>query len=929
MFRTRSQRRSVFGPASLARSRRPGRVCRLEPLEPRRVLAPLMTDINPGSVASLTTAADPGFTAIGDTVYFATNHDHNIWSWKVGDSAAVEAIDLGAAAGSNTPKNLAAVGNTLVFVGKDSSLWAWNSSSGASQISTATAAQGFVALNGKLLFAASDPTNGNELWITDGTAAGTQLLKDINAGTSDASPTSLTVVDNTVFFLARTAAEGQELWKSDGTAAGTTLVKDVVPGTLSSALTALTAFQGYLYFSTANTASLDGELWRSDGTSAGTALFANLNAADRSNPSDLTVAGNKLFFWAATSTDGRELFVSDGTAAGTHLVTNIASGTASAYPATYPTLGPAPAALGATLIFAATDGTGTSAHGVELWSSDGTAAGTTRLTNFAGTASPVIAQLTTVGPLVYFAATDPTWGREVWQSDGTAAGTRMLADIKPGTDSAGSAPLFLRAAGGALFFSADDGATGREPWTCRPLSADIVDVTPDPRLTSVSSITITFSEKVQSVAWTDFTLSRSGGANLLTAANTLASSDGGQTWVLENLGGITSPAGTYVLSLAASGSNIVDSVGNPLAIGATDSWVKYQQSDLLVDFGTAGLWIWKNNATWQNLHTYNPVSVTTGDLDGNGQADAIVDFGPADGLWVYYNNSTWQRLHTYSAAKILTADLNGDGRDEVIIDFGGNVGTWEYYPAARSWRQLLGIANQGLTAGDLDGNGRKELLADLGTMGLYTLWNDGNWQQLHPFSPVAMITANFDANARQELIVDFGPGLGLWMLNNGSNWQALHSYSTALLAAGDLDGNSRDELIVDFGAGVGVWEYYPATAAWRMLTNVRAARMATGDLDGNGQQELIADLPGYALYVFANNASWQYLHSYHPDGFAVGDLDGSGSATYAPAADTNAADRAIIELLARDGLSSAASAADDLVGVSSIESRQSGKPRVR
>jgi hypothetical protein len=30
------------------------------------------------------------------------------------------------------------------------------------------------------------------------------------------------------------------------------------------------------------------------------------------------------------------------------------------------------------------------------------------------------------------------------------------------------------------------------------------------------------------------------------------------------------------------------------------------QEDLLIDFGAYGLWVWKNNTLWEQLHSANP-----------------------------------------------------------------------------------------------------------------------------------------------------------------------------------------------------------------------------------------------------------------------------------------------------------------------------------
>lgn len=80
-------------------------------------------------------------------------------------------------------------------------------------------------LNGALYFSADNGSNGFELWKSDGTATGTQMVKDIYPGVGSSSPGYLTSVPlanvgNTLFFSA-SSPNVQELWRSDGTAAGT------------------------------------------------------------------------------------------------------------------------------------------------------------------------------------------------------------------------------------------------------------------------------------------------------------------------------------------------------------------------------------------------------------------------------------------------------------------------------------------------------------------------------------------------------------------------------------------------------------------------------------------------------------------------------------------------------------------------------------
>ena len=65
---------------------------------------------------------------------------------------------------------------------------------------------------GQILFKATDGTNGYELWTTDGTAAGTSLLKDIRTGSGSSYPGSITSLGNgSALFSANDGTNGYEL----------------------------------------------------------------------------------------------------------------------------------------------------------------------------------------------------------------------------------------------------------------------------------------------------------------------------------------------------------------------------------------------------------------------------------------------------------------------------------------------------------------------------------------------------------------------------------------------------------------------------------------------------------------------------------------------------------------------------------------------
>lgn len=314
----------------------------------------------------------------------------------------------------------------------------------------------FVA-GGRLNFRADDGVSGNELWTSDGTAAGTTLLKDIYGPASNSTPTKFTTVGETVFFIANDGVNGVELWKTGGTSASTTLVKDINPNVdgagvgLGSSPDDLTAVGNLLYFTATDGAS-GRELWRSDGTEAGTYMVIDLDTAPNASglgPSPtLRELNGLLTFKGWPATGGQELWITDGTAAGTRLVKDIdpsgdgfISGAVNFH---------------GLLLFRGDDGV----SGEEVWRSDGTEEGTFRLADVrAGSLSSFPSNFTVAGDKVFFTANDGR-GTELWVTDGTTAGTELVRDLNVTTSSASSLPTALTAFNGFVFFRANDGVIG-------------------------------------------------------------------------------------------------------------------------------------------------------------------------------------------------------------------------------------------------------------------------------------------------------------------------------------------------------------------------------------------------------------------------------------------------------------------------------------
>jgi hypothetical protein len=122
-------------------------------------------------------------------------------------------------------------------------------------------------------------------------------------------------------------------------------------------------------------------------------------------------------------------------------------------------------------------------------------------------------------------------------------------------------------------FGLVDGVEAIDRFVSNP-TVDIVDVR-DPRAQSpVDSIKIVFSQAVEGFDVSDLTLTRDGGPNLLTGAQTVQSTDGGRTWLLRNLRDLTTPVGRYTLTLNATGSGIVNTstLARPLLEGAIEEW---------------------------------------------------------------------------------------------------------------------------------------------------------------------------------------------------------------------------------------------------------------------------------------------------------------------------------------------------------------------
>jgi ELWxxDGT repeat protein len=421
-----------------------------------------------------------------------------LWQSDGTEGGTVRVRDINPGPGSSTPfpsywclfgcRRFAALDGTLLFVASEPSggaeLWRSDGTDpGTLRVKDIRpgGAGSFVfpydltTVGGTLFFRANDGVNGTELWKSDGTEAGTMMVKDIHPDPAAFGPEGFARLGSSLLFAANEGTSGYEPWKSDGTEAGTVLVKDIYPGSQNGLGGGIVAANGVAFFS-ANDGASGYELWRSDGTEAGTMLVKDINpGAGGSSPFLLTRAGGLLYFLAFSPSSGNfhQLWRSDGTEAGTVLVKNFTPEN----PYDDPDISWL-AEVDGELFFRAND----SVIGSEVWHTDGTEAGTAPVRDIRAGGNAIPVQITSFAGAAYFRAFEDSTGYELWRSDGTEAGTSLVADVNPGPESSYETSPFVSAGGGltkvgaTLFFGARQPDTGFELWalTAEPHACEVL-----------------------------------------------------------------------------------------------------------------------------------------------------------------------------------------------------------------------------------------------------------------------------------------------------------------------------------------------------------------------------------------------------------------------------------------------------------------------
>jgi ELWxxDGT repeat protein len=815
----------------------------------------------------------PQFAALGTKVlvdgYDSANR-RGLWVTD-GTSAGVSELAVtGAYSGglfSGIDPQFAVFGTEVLFKGYDTSshlnLWITDgTSAGTSELAVAGGYSGglfaaatdpsFTVLGNKVLFEGFDSAAKRNLWVTDGTVAGTSEVQVAGAYTgglwSSGNP-NFVVLGSKALFSGYDASARGNLWVTDGTTAGTSELS--VGGSYTSGLFVnlldpyFTAFGTELLFKGWDTSS-HLNLWITDGTSLGTkevlAAGGNPNGIFNYNNQytldpDFTVLAGKVLFKGEDASGNFNLWVTDGTTAGTSELT-VAGANAHGILSNGSTqLYPDLTVLGGKALFAGFDSNG---H-INIWVTDGTSAGTSELIVAGADPSglfynngPVLnPDFTVIGGTAVFEGFDVNGHVNLWVTDGTAAGTSKLA--VSGANSAGLNPsdFFVPPSSPAVAAPAVARVALNVPTPVSGISisengvisgggfalalADAADVPSAAATGVIYTVTVADLQGLLSAAGGGIT-----GSN--TTKLTIVGSLSQVNAVLATLHDLETTAGSDTITVRATDSN--GNISVPATIAVT---IRPSTSDPFGS-GNSGI-LWRNDSGEADIWATNGTTVTGGGSVGN----------PGPG---------W---HT-----IGTGDFNGGGRSGILWqNSSGQAVVWELNGASVIGSGSVGNPGPSWHAvgtGDFNGDGRSDILFQ-NSSGEVDVWELNGTNVIAAGSVGnpgpswhAIGTGYFNADGSSDILLQNDSGeVDIWELNGtsvigggsvgnpGPGWHAL--------GAGDFNGDGYSDILLQNSSGqVVIWEMNGTTVIgggslgnpgpdWHVS--------AIGDYNGDGDSDIL------------------------------------------------------------------------------------------
>jgi len=306
----------------------------------------MVKDINPNGNAIIANFKKCSFNQsmnnVVERMFFQAQDDASTGAF-VSDGTAAGTIKLKALTSANYFTTLSAIGSDfpkVVFVGETSNngkeLWITKGTELTTNllkdIMTGTNSSnptGLVPLTYAVYFLANTSNSQRDLYKTQGTGATTTIVKAFTDTNSLAY--NMYKVNNKLIFAAYTLQYGAELWVSDGTEAGTVLLKDIYTGTNSAFPIFYGAinfsgieYNGKFFFSAANN-NYNYEPWYTDGTTSGTLCLKEINANGGSSPQSFVVCNNMLYFIAYDGTN-YGIYQTDGTSNNTTQIATVNNG---------------------------------------------------------------------------------------------------------------------------------------------------------------------------------------------------------------------------------------------------------------------------------------------------------------------------------------------------------------------------------------------------------------------------------------------------------------------------------------------------------------------------------------------------------------------------------------------------------------------------
>jgi hypothetical protein len=636
----------------------------------------------------------PDFTVFGSIVLFdgldATGH-YNLWMTD-GTSAGTRELSVTGAWSSGL------FGSTLVV-------------------------PDLTVLGNRALFSGYDTHVHINLWVTDGTAAGTSELTVAGANSSGlfyggGSP-QFTVLGGKALFAGVDANLHVNLWVTDGTSSGTNelvavganpegLLVDGPSDQLGLLRPAFTVIGSRVVFEGADSNGHN-SLWVTDGTSAGTSelvpIGANPNGMFRGGGAPAYIAGfgNKALLAGYDASNRDSLWITDGTSAGTSELTD-----SGANPVV---LGPNPAftILNNKALFTAVDGS--------LWVTDGTSADTTELTSsglFLNGGNYLSPQSIVLGTKALFDGFDPQGHINLWVTDGTSAGTSELT-----VAGAYSGGLFLSVTpdftviGGEVLFNGLDASGHPNLWVTDGTSARTSEVT----AAGAYSGGLSPSDMTVLSTGTPTSASSSTDSNGDGDSDILWQNDSGQVaiWLMNS----TAPFSEVLVGANPGPSWQVIGAGD--FNGDRDADILFQNTN-----GQAAIWLMNGTTPFSEpVVGANPGPswhiVGAGDFNGDGDSDILwQNTNGQAAIWLMNGTTPFSEplvgTNPGSSWHIVgTGDFNGDGDADILWqNTNGQAAIWLMNGAIPFSEPLVGN-NPGpswhvIGTGDYNGDGKSDIL---------------------------------------------------------------------------------------------------------------------------------------------------------------------------------------------------------------------------